>query len=49
LTTFIDEDLLQYEEIWAAAGTPNSVFKLRPEELVEMTGGKVIRVTRPQE
>lgn len=45
LTTFIDEDLLQYEEIWAAAGTPNSVFKLKPGELVEMTGGKVIRIS----
>ncbi|MCH7662242.1 MAG: YbaK/EbsC family protein [Chloroflexi bacterium] len=41
---FIDEDLLQYIEIWAAAGTPNAVFKLRPNELVEMTGGKVIKI-----
>ena len=44
LTTFIDEDLLQYDEIWAAAGTPNAVFKLKPGELVEMTGGKVMPV-----
>ena len=31
ITTFIDEDLMQYDEIWAAAGTPNSVFKLTPK------------------
>jgi prolyl-tRNA editing enzyme YbaK/EbsC (Cys-tRNA(Pro) deacylase) len=42
--TFIDEDLLQYDEIWAAAGTPNAVFKLTPEDLKKMTNGKVISV-----
>jgi prolyl-tRNA editing enzyme YbaK/EbsC (Cys-tRNA(Pro) deacylase) len=41
---FIDEDLLQYEEIWAAAGTPFAVFRLTPEDLVKMTGGQVITV-----
>lgn len=45
LLTFIDQDLLQYTEIWAAAGTPNAVFRLTPEELVRMTGGQVTRVT----
>lgn len=45
LAVFIDEDLLQYEEIWAAAGTPNAVFRLTPTDLVTMTGGHVIRVT----
>jgi prolyl-tRNA editing enzyme YbaK/EbsC (Cys-tRNA(Pro) deacylase) len=42
--TFIDEDILQYEEIWAAAGTPNAVFRLIPDELVKMTGGRVADV-----
>jgi prolyl-tRNA editing enzyme YbaK/EbsC (Cys-tRNA(Pro) deacylase) len=42
--TFIDEDLLQYEEIWAAAGTPNAVFKLAPGDLQKMTDGRVISV-----
>ena len=42
--TLIDEDLLQHEEIWAAAGTPNSVFRLAPQELVAMTGGRVIAI-----
>ena len=40
--TFIDQDLRQYDVIWAAAGTPNSVFRLTPDELVAMTGGQVI-------
>jgi len=41
---FIDEDLLQYEEIWAAAGTPNAVFKLTPSDLMKMTGGRVVPI-----
>jgi prolyl-tRNA editing enzyme YbaK/EbsC (Cys-tRNA(Pro) deacylase) len=44
LVTFIDEDLLQYAEIWAAAGTPFAVFKLTPDELVRMTAGRVENV-----
>jgi Cys-tRNA(Pro) deacylase len=44
LETFIDEDLLQYGEIWAAAGNPNAVFKLTPTDLVQMTGGRVVNV-----
>lgn len=44
IMTFIDEDLLRYEQIWAAAGNPRAVFKLQPEELVEMTGGQVVSV-----
>jgi len=41
---FIDEDLLKYEEIWAAAGTPNAVFKLTPSDLIKMTGGRVVAI-----
>ncbi|GGP27000.1 YbaK/EbsC family protein [Silvimonas amylolytica] len=40
----IDEDLLTYPELWAAAGTPNSVFRLTPEELVALTAGRVARI-----
>jgi len=46
LETLIDEDLLPYGEIWAAAGTPNAVFRLTPEDLVRMTMGKVAGVAR---
>jgi len=41
---FIDEDLLQYNEIWAAAGTPRAVFKLTPRELQKITDGQVVSV-----
>ena len=42
--TLIDEDLLKLETIWAAAGTPNAVFKLTPAQLVALTGGRVAGV-----
>jgi len=42
LESFIDEDLLKYEKIWAAAGNPNAVFKLTPPDLVKMTAGHVV-------
>ncbi|PKO08798.1 MAG: hypothetical protein CVU40_13430 [Chloroflexi bacterium HGW-Chloroflexi-2] len=45
IETFIDEDLLKYEEIWAAAGTPNAVFRLSPQELALITRGKVEKIT----
>ena len=41
---FIDEDVLKYDEIWAAAGSPNAVFKLTPAELLRMTGGRVLSI-----
>ena len=41
LEVFIDEDLMQYQEIWAAAGTPHGVFQLTPTELVNITKGAV--------
>ena len=45
LAVYIDEDLLQYDVIWAAAGTPNAVFRLAPADLLRMTGGQAITVT----
>jgi prolyl-tRNA editing enzyme YbaK/EbsC (Cys-tRNA(Pro) deacylase) len=45
LETLVDEDLLAYDEIWAAAGTPRSVFPLTPPELLERSGGTVARVS----
>lgn len=41
---FIDEDLLKFDSVWAAAGTPNAVFNLRGNDLLEMTAGKVISI-----
>lgn len=42
--TYLDEDLFQYEIVWAAAGTPNAVFALTPAQLQAMTGGRVAAV-----
>ncbi len=41
---FIDEDLLGYDTLWAAAGTPNAVFRLTPANLVTLTGGTVAAI-----
>jgi Cys-tRNA(Pro) deacylase len=45
ISTFIDQDLLQYETIWAAAGSSHAVFELTPQDLLRITSGPVIRVT----
>ncbi|MFH1899013.1 MAG: YbaK/EbsC family protein [Patescibacteria group bacterium] len=37
IQTLFDESLFQYDVIWAAAGTPNSVFQTTPSELMEKT------------
>jgi prolyl-tRNA editing enzyme YbaK/EbsC (Cys-tRNA(Pro) deacylase) len=34
--TLVDQDLFRFEEIWAAAGHPNGVFKLRPQDLAAL-------------
>ena len=43
--TWIDRDLLQFDIIWAAAGTPFSVFSIRPNQLQSITAGKIQSVT----
>lgn len=48
IETFIDKDLMKFKEIWAAAGTPYSIFKLTPQQLVDITNGKVIDITNPE-
>lgn len=37
--TLVDRELFRYDEIWAAAGHPNGVFRLSPQDLVALTGG----------
>jgi len=44
LRTLVDEDLLDHEVVWGAAGTPRSVFPIAPGELVGLTGGRVVRI-----
>jgi len=41
---FIDETLLTFDTIWAAGGTPNAVFRLKPDDLVRLTGGTVAEI-----
>jgi prolyl-tRNA editing enzyme YbaK/EbsC (Cys-tRNA(Pro) deacylase) len=45
VSTYIDRDLLDHSEIWAAAGTPQAVFRITPPDLVRITGGEVIPVS----
>lgn len=42
--TFVDQDLMAFAEIWAAAGTPNAVFRLTPQDLARITGGRVAAI-----
>lgn len=41
LRVLLDEDLLAYDELWAAAGTPDAVFRIAPQELLEASGATV--------
>ena len=45
-TVLIDESLMTFAEIWAAAGTPNAVFRLTPPDLIALTGGRVAAIAR---
>ncbi len=46
LRVFVDPDLLQYDEVWAAAGTWHDVFAIEPQTLVSVSGGRVIDLRR---
>jgi Cys-tRNA(Pro) deacylase len=45
IRTLIDQDLMQFETIWAAAGTPRSVFSLSPADLLQLTSGQVASIS----
>lgn len=42
----LDADLRRYETIWAAAGTPNAVFRLTPADLERLTGGRFVDIAK---
>lgn len=46
VSPLIDEDLMHYSEIWAAAGTPNSVFRLSPGDLLQITQGRTANIKK---
>lgn len=41
---FIDKNLLAYDDVWAAAGTPNSVFNISTKDLLKITEAKIIDI-----
>jgi prolyl-tRNA editing enzyme YbaK/EbsC (Cys-tRNA(Pro) deacylase) len=45
LLTFVDEDLLQYTELWAAAGTPNALFRIPAQDLLKISAGTACKIT----
>ena len=44
LPTYIDQDFLQFDIIWAAGGTPNAVFPISPDDLIRVTEGVVVEL-----
>jgi Cys-tRNA(Pro) deacylase len=44
LPVFVDRDLMLYNVIWAAAGTPNAVFAITPADLLHATGGREVNL-----
>jgi prolyl-tRNA editing enzyme YbaK/EbsC (Cys-tRNA(Pro) deacylase) len=46
LRVFIDPDLLQFGEVWAAAGTWNDVFPIAPNDLIRASGGALTDLKR---
>jgi prolyl-tRNA editing enzyme YbaK/EbsC (Cys-tRNA(Pro) deacylase) len=45
IDTYIDQDLFAWEKLWAAAGTPHAVFTLRSSDLLQLTSGKILKIT----
>ncbi len=46
LPTYVDADLLQYDLLWAAAGSPYAVFPVTPQDLVRIAGGQVVDIAQ---
>ena len=47
LVVLVDQHLFRFPEIWAAAGHPNGVFCLRPDDLLRLTGAPAADVVEP--
>ena len=46
LPVYVDEDLLQFDVVWAAAGTPFAVFAIAPKKLIEASGGMMANLRK---
>jgi prolyl-tRNA editing enzyme YbaK/EbsC (Cys-tRNA(Pro) deacylase) len=44
IRTLIDQDLMNHQEVWAAAGTPNAIFCIQSNNLQELTHGEIIAI-----
>ena len=44
IESYLDEDLLQFESVWASAGAENAIFSISPSSLRSMTNARVVRV-----
>ncbi|MCD2189946.1 YbaK/EbsC family protein [Actinomycetospora soli] len=42
VTTYVERGVLAWDRVWAAAGSPRTVFDATPSELVDATGGTVV-------
>ena len=47
LRAFVDPDLLAFDVVWAAAGTPDAVFPLSPDDLVRVSAGTIAAFAHP--
>lgn len=45
IVTWLDDSLLKFDVVWAAAGTPNHIFSINPAELQKVTGAKIANFT----
>lgn len=41
---FLDEDLIKYEKVWSAAGTPNAIFEIKTQKLITLSNAKVVNI-----
>ena len=48
METFVDEDLLAYDVVYAAAGAPTAIFPIAPADLVRVSGGRTADLAQPQ-
>jgi prolyl-tRNA editing enzyme YbaK/EbsC (Cys-tRNA(Pro) deacylase) len=46
LHTYLDEDLMGYQELWAAAGTPHALFSITPVQLCQVTSGQLVSIRK---
>lgn len=44
IRTLMDRDLLNFDSVWASAGTPNSLFPISPQELVDLSHAEVVDI-----